>query len=276
MMLCCKKNYVDLQWPMVYDYFMEDFVECKICGWKGKQISTGHLGMHKIKIKEYKLRFPDAELTCESTKIKLSISAKNRLPQTKETIERIRLSMRKVYASPDFELHRIHSSGKFIGSGNPFYRKKHTEETKNRLSCLTRERLLNEYRTGKRVSPLSYLGNGKGMSRFEKIVNELLILYGFIYNYKIPFKLGCYTVDFALLKNKLGIELDSKLHLKSKIRDMRKDLYLSGLGWKIIRIFLENNISRINLISKILRVLNENKIYKKTIGRYDSLRSSDK
>ena len=48
-----------------------------------------------------------------------------------------------------------------------------------------------------------------------------------------------YNLDFAFLNNKIDVEIDGELHYsdpKVVKRDIRRNLYLSNLGWKIIRI----------------------------------------
>ena len=52
----------EYEYPLFSD---EGKVICQICGKPYLVISPRHLGTHKIKYDEYKLRFPDAPLSCE-------------------------------------------------------------------------------------------------------------------------------------------------------------------------------------------------------------------
>ena len=43
----------------------EGFVLCQICGRKFRQITSFHLKKHKVTVKEYRDKFPEAEITCK-------------------------------------------------------------------------------------------------------------------------------------------------------------------------------------------------------------------
>lgn len=215
---------------------MKKYVICKLCGKKLKQISTGHMTRHNINIKDYKLMFPDAEITSEFTKFKNSESTKlcHKLnPQSEETKRQISQTMKKVYSNPNFSLNKKNSDQK--GDKNHFYGKHHSNKTKAILSAKTTEYLKKEYKEGKRTSAFKYLGQSKGMSKYEKIAFMYLNNLGFTYDYPISFSKGRYLIDFAHVKYKIAIELDSKLHDKTKERDKRKDTYLKSRGWKVYR-----------------------------------------
>jgi very-short-patch-repair endonuclease len=74
------------------------------------------------------------------------------------------------------------------------------------------------------------------MSYPEKIaakkLNELNI------EYVSEYKVGRYFIDFALLKDKIAIEIDGQQHeLKDrKESDKNKDNFLKNIGWKVYRI----------------------------------------
>lgn len=57
-------------------------------------------------------------------------------------------------------------------------------------------------------------------------------------NYTREFPIGRYSIDFAWINKKLAIEIDGDQHEREqqKIADNRKDKYLRGNGWKILRI----------------------------------------
>lgn len=247
-----------------------DFVECKLCGWKGKQIGTGHLFKHKITAKEYQRMFPGAQITCGELKQRLSKIAKARPPQSEEKKKCISKTMKKYYAeNDDFPLKLQHQD--MEGEKNPFYRKTHTEETKKKISEKSTEWLLKAYEESRKISPFSYLGNGKQPSSFEIEVYRILKPLGFIREYQIPFKKGCYKIDFAHVQNKIAIEIDSALHNTEKARrvDRAKDFKLQLKGWKVCRIkFNACNDNPIDLAEKVFHIakeiINENHRNKKS------------
>lgn len=247
---------------------MKDFVICAICGHKTRQIGYSHLWYtHRIKIKEYKEKFPNAEITCEETKDMLKMTAQNREPQSEETIAKISATMKDHYDNtPNFPLRKLHENSDFTGENNPFFGKHHTEEQKEKWSKAQTEKLLQEYREGKRVSAFKTLGHFKQSSKLELMVKEILDPLGFTHNFLIPFQKGSYAIDFAFVDKKFGIEIDSKLHDNSKYkdRDQRKDEYLQSLGWKIVRISVRNIKEVETLLSRIREVLIENKINTET------------
>uniref|UniRef100_A0A6M3KU88 DUF559 domain-containing protein n=1 Tax=viral metagenome TaxID=1070528 RepID=A0A6M3KU88_9ZZZZ len=216
---------------------MEDYVICKICGWKGKQITTGHLKEHSIKANDYKTMFPNAEMTCLTTKRRMSKMAKTRPPQTEEKKKRISESMKRIYRQTNFPLKNKNENQS--GEDNHFYGETHSKENKQKLSQSSTKWLKNAYQNGDKISPFKYLGQGKGMSQYETEVYRLLKPLGFVYDYPVPFSKGRYLIDFAHLERKIGIELDSKLHDSTSDRDERKDKYLRDKGWKIYRIKMD-------------------------------------
>lgn len=52
------------------------------------------------------------------------------------------------------------------------------------------------------------------------------------------FRVGVYTLDFAFVDIKLDVEIDGSTHLQPHVIeiDRRRDVFLTSLGWKILRI----------------------------------------
>lgn len=228
----------------------ENYIICKICGWKGRQITTGHLKEHNIKAENYKQMFPGAEMTCLATRKLTSQAAKKRQPQTEEKKKRISESMKKVYRETNFSL-RLQNEDQ-EGEKNSFFNKRHTEETKKEIGKKSTEWLLQAYQSGNKISPFSWLGQGNQMSQNEIEIYRLLKPLGFIFDYPIPFSKGRYLIDFAYLERKTGIEIDSPLHNDTVERDKRKDKYLAEKGWKIYRIKISERELAIDLAERVL------------------------
>ena len=95
-------------------------------------------------------------------------------------------------------------------------------------------------------------GNGRGMSKLEKVAKMMLLKHSndWVYNYPFaPVKLGYlhsipngyptnYKIDFCLPNKKFGIEIDGPIHNNKKQTqlDNKKTLFIESFGWKIIRI----------------------------------------
>lgn len=78
-------------------------------------------------------------------------------------------------------------------------------------------------------------------------------------NYQREFNVGIYSIDFAWIDKKIAIEIDGQQHERFeayKLRDQRKDLYLTENGWFIYRIkwseFFNNTIETINTLKHII------------------------
>lgn len=73
-----------------------------------------------------------------------------------------------------------------------------------------------------------------------------------------------YYIDFAFINEKIAVEIDGSQHLldeERKENDKKKDLLLTSLGWKVIRIsedIVKNNHDLIN--NKLKELLSNNKI----------------
>lgn len=227
-------------------------VRCEICGWQGKQISTGHLQKHGLKVADYKRMFPNAPLTSLETKNKTSQAARNRPPQSQETKERISKTMQQVYQRPQWKL-RVQNKNQ-MGTNNHFYGKHHTQATKAALSASSTQWLKQAYKQGQKVSPFTWLGWKNQMSTAEAYINECLQSHGFVFDFQVPFTKGCYKIDFALPDKMLGFEIDSKLHRAEAVvqRDARKDHYLTGKGWTIKRFYIDSSTNLDEIVQAIL------------------------
>ena len=92
--------------------------------------------------------------------------------------------------------------------------------------------------------PLVRGGNGTGMTAAEEKIWPILQSAGFAWNH--PVSLGCrqpgyptnYKLDFALLEQKVGLEVDGQSHsLQSrKAQDRKKEAKLRELGWFVFRV----------------------------------------
>lgn len=287
--LACIRNPIMRRIKMEDDF---DYVSCRICGWKGRQINAAHLWIvHQMKVKEYKEKFPDAPITCEFSKRKMQRAQKksarenperlkahsekikqfwkipenramliekmaDRDPPTDECKEKIRQSMKRVYQ----EGHVLKSlNADQIGDKNPFYGKKHSQTSKNTMSEKATKRLKQEYANG-RESAFKYLGlHNKKTSTYEAHINQYLSTLGFIKDLLVPFNKGAYYIDFALKSKMLAIEIDSKLHDKTKERDEKKDKFLQSKGWKVVRVRFDKETPE-EVLSMVKEVLNENQI----------------
>lgn len=262
-----------------------DYVLCKLCNWRGKQINTAHLKLiHNMKAKDYKELFPGIFMTCKSTRDKMSRgnskfrkenpeaiknqitrikeawknpkirqkylnSFAKRSPQSDEVKKQISKTMKKVYANTNFP-RRLKNENQF-GEDNHFFGKTHTKESKKIISKKSTEWLKEAYRTGNKISPFSYLGKGKQMSSFEKAVNKFLENFGFVYDFPVSFGKGQYLIDFAHPELMLALELDSSLHNLVKDRDRRKDDFLKSYGWQVYRFSFDAKESPNILVNEI-------------------------
>lgn len=53
----------------------------------------------------------------------------------------------------------------------------------------------------------------------------------------VPIPTGsAYKLDFALLPEKINVEIDGRTHRDRVEQDARRDAYMRSLGWKVIRI----------------------------------------
>ena len=74
----------------------------------------------------------------------------------------------------------------------------------------------------------------KGETSIESLVREGLASLGVSFIQEL--KLGRYSVDFGLLKDRVALEVDGAYWHRDRKRDARKEAFLTLLGWRIIRI----------------------------------------
>ena len=107
-------------------------------------------------------------------------------------------------------------------------------------------------------------GNGKPLPLPEKILLEKLKNWGFVsqccvktghYHDQYP---PCYKIDVGNSLLKIGIEADGISHksISRQIQDKKKDEFLRGLGWKILRFkneeIMENTDRVMSIISELM------------------------
>lgn len=232
----------------------EHLVMCEVCGKYFNFIGTGHLRSHGMKAEDYRLKYPEAKFSSKQTLEKMKEAAKLRPPQTEEKKKRISETMKRIYRETDFPVR--HSNENQFGENNHFFGKSHTKESKEKMGIAATKWLKEAYKTGRKISPFQYLGQAKEMSGPEKAVYQILEPLGFVYDYPISFSKGRYLIDFALVDQKFGIELDSPLHDKTKEVDRRKDEFLHQRGWKIIRVpfgMMTPNQEIISMVKEVLK-----------------------
>lgn len=110
---------------------------------------------------------------------------------------------------------------------------RHTEETKQKISKIRKEYLL--LNPDKVPYKLNHYSKGKSYAEqyWKEVLDNNKIKY--VEEYQI----GLYSLDFAILDNKIDLEIDGdQHHLDDRIveSDKRRNEYLENLGWKIIRI----------------------------------------
>lgn len=135
-------------------------------------------------------------------------------------------------------------------------RKEVSQETKDKLSRLIKERIKNRLHKG--WSSRTKLKPSFPEKWFINYLNNNSIT-----NYTRELKVGQYFIDFAFEDKKIAVEIDRKQHEEEdrKARDQRKDLFLSQEGWKIFRIKWEkpktsgynNMVNQCNLILESIK-----------------------
>jgi len=114
-----------------------------------------------------------------------------------------------------------------------FIGRKHTDETKKKLSKIRRKYL------EENPDKVPYLLNhySKGESYPEKYFRKIFEKYKV--DFEQEYRVKTYSLDFAILSKKIDIEIDGEQHyldptvIKS---DIRRNRYLSENGWEVIRI----------------------------------------
>lgn len=110
---------------------------------------------------------------------------------------------------------------------------RHTQETKNKISA-ARIKYLSE---NPDKVPYKLNHYSKGSSYPEKYWKR--VFDKFKLEYTEQYQIHTYQLDFALVEEKIDIEIDGDQHYLDKRitkSDKRRDEYLKNLGWKVIRI----------------------------------------
>jgi len=132
-------------------------------------------------------------------------------------------SLRKRYESGELE--------------SPFKGKHHSKETKEKLR---KKRL--EYLKNNKIKTAWYSKSQGHMSYGESILHEQFIKNNIYSKYDVinEFIIYPYSIDFAFVNEKVAVEFDGGCHYKNgKNRinhDIKRDLYLSDIGWRTYRI----------------------------------------
>lgn len=138
--------------------------------------------------------------------------------------------------------------------------RRHTEETKNKISK-ARQKYLAE---NPDKVPYKLNHYSKGRSYPEQFWKEIFDNHGV--QYSEQYKIHTYQLDFALVDQKIDIEIDGEQHyLDERIiqSDKRRNKYLEELGWKIIRIRwsdykkLIDEKDRINYVNSIIKEITD-------------------
>ena len=87
-------------------------------------------------------------------------------------------------------------------------------------------------------------GNGTGLTEPQKMLMDALTELEIFPEYVVPTKKSkegyptCYKIDLARPAHMLAIEIDGNSHcsLKRQEQDKKKADFLSGLGWKVLRL----------------------------------------
>lgn len=134
--------------------------------------------------------------------------------------------------------------------------KKHSQHTKDKIS---KARLKYLAENPDKV-PYKLNHYSKGPSYPERYWKKVFDKVGL--NYKEQYSIHTYQLDFALVNEKIDIEIDGDQHyLDERIirSDIRRNQYLENLGWKVIRIKwsdykkLVDKQDRIDYIDSILK-----------------------
>ncbi len=163
----------------------KDFVKCEICGELLTQVTQSHLNLHNIQYKDYKEAHPSAKLVSDLIKYRISSTRVTKYPHGSRGFgwhhsERVRLKIglgnsgktwsakrvsnykaSRVWGSPSEETKKKLSIA-LSGKKNPFFGKKHSDETKLRLSLANRGRKFSD----ERKAEISARVSGKGNPRY--------------------------------------------------------------------------------------------------------------
>jgi len=153
---------------------------------------------------------------------------------------------------------------KLIGDKNPFYGKKHSEESllKARNTCMVKYgtpcyQKTSEFRNNQR----DYMLNGGFLAAragVTKISKPQLKLFKIISNYfndtKLEYPCLNFSIDIAIPSEMIAIEYDDSYWHQDKQYDKKRQLLIENEGWKVIRFI--DNIPNINeIIQKVISIV---------------------
>lgn len=106
--------------------------------------------------------------------------------------------------------------------------------------AMNRPEVKKKHLAGLRKARKTY-GVNFGRDTLEKEFSKTLIPLGYVEQFSIPRGKGSgnrYVLDFALVNEKIAIELDGPKHrpYKQQRYDANRDDFLRSLGWKVIRV----------------------------------------
>jgi very-short-patch-repair endonuclease len=122
---------------------------------------------------------------------------------------------------------------KYSGENNFFYGKKHSAETKKKISD-SRKKFIEE---NPHMSPWVYSHYTKRRSYAERYWKKILDKHKISFEEQHQFSKYC--LDFAILDCKINLEIDGEQHYnETRVieKDKSRDEYMIDRGWKIIRI----------------------------------------
>ena len=94
----------------------------------------------------------------------------------------------------------------------------------------------------------------KPQTEAEEIIWEKLKskkLNGLKFRRQVPY--DTFVLDFLCPRKKVIIEIDGKIHLKTKFRDQERDEYFMEKGYKILRIKNEEVFNNVDSVLKRIR-----------------------
>ena len=104
-------------------------------------------------------------------------------------------------------------------------------------------------------------GNGTGMTKPQEILYQELKKKNILSIPELPIKTyqkvgsgypTCYKVDLGIEELKIAIEIDGASHLllKRQEQDVKKDMFLESLGWKVLRFKNQEVINNLEEVTK--------------------------
>ena len=135
--------------------------------------------------------------------------------------------------------------------------RKHTQQTKDKISKARLKYLAEN--PDKVPYKLNHYSKGPSYPEryWKKVFDKLRI------EYVEQYRIHTYQLDFALVEEKIDIEIDGEQHYQDERivkSDKRRNEYLEGLGWKIIRIRwseYKKLIDKQDRIAYVARILNK-------------------